>query len=284
MPSSSGIIRHARRPCGWIAPGPAPAAPVEQRDAWPQAGEDLCYLTGEWRILQRVGGHRWSLDDLVTAWVAATERRAAPPDRILDLGSGIGAVLLMLAWRLPRARLVGIEAQAVSLDLARRSLLWNGAADRCEMRLGDFRDPATLPERRAFELITGTPPYLPRGTATESPRIQWGPCHIEHRGGIEAYCHAAAGALAPHGWFVSCAGGGQGARVETAATAAALMITRRVDVIPRAGKNVLFSVYVMRPPGAGERLHVEPPLIVRDAAGQRTDRFRALRSQMGMPP
>jgi tRNA1(Val) A37 N6-methylase TrmN6 len=41
---------------------------------------------------------------------------------VLDLGCGIGSVLLMLAWRFPDAAVVGVEAQALSLDLARRSI------------------------------------------------------------------------------------------------------------------------------------------------------------------
>jgi len=59
---------------------------------WPQPGEDLCYLTGAWRILQRLDGHRWSLDDLVTAWVAAAACRHTAPRDVTDLGCGIGAV------------------------------------------------------------------------------------------------------------------------------------------------------------------------------------------------
>ena len=116
----------------------------------PRAGEDLCYLAGDWRILQQTAGHRWSLDDLVTAWVAAEVAAPRPPARFLDLGCGIGTVLMLLAWRFPAARGVGIEAQPASVDLARRSLAWNDAATRCEVRCGDFRDAvARCPKQRS---------------------------------------------------------------------------------------------------------------------------------------
>src|SRR3990172_8119041 len=129
MPSI-GIIREPRRPPGWQPPGPPPGCAADRPDLWPRPGEDLCYLAGEWRILQRLDGHRWSLDDLVTAWVAADEMGAEPPGQMVDLGCGIGAVLLLLAWRWPALRAVGIEAQAASVELARRSLTWNGAEER----------------------------------------------------------------------------------------------------------------------------------------------------------
>ena len=277
MATFAGIVRPARRPPGWVSPGPTPPGPTGP-ELWPQDGEDLCYLAGDWRILQRTDGHRYSLDDLVTAHYATTVAEA--PVRPLDLGCGIGSVLLFVAWRFPSATCVGVEAQAVSAAMARRSVAWNGAHERVEVRLGDFRDPTVI--AGAFDLVTGTPPYFPRGTGVESDRLQRGPCRFEHRGGVEAYCAAAARLLAPGAPFVACAPSNQHARVHAAASAAGLHLFRWRDVVPRAGKAPLFSVFAMRRE-AGPVV-VDPPLVVRDERGQRTEDFIALRAAMGMPP
>ena len=282
MPSTRGIVRAARRPPGWCAPGPPPAVQLDRPELWPQPGEELCYLTGDWRILQRRRGHRWSLDDLVTAWCAAQLGAAAPPRRIADLGCGIGAVLLMLAWRFPSARCVGVEAQAASAALARRSAAWNGAAQRCDVRIGDLRDPAVFPEGAVFDLMTGTPPYVPRGSGREPSRELQAACHIEQRGGIEAYCRAAARLLASEGCFVACHAGSQIRRAESAAADAGLAIVRRIDVVPRLGKAALFAVYAMQR-AAAQRPPIVSELVVRDEQGQWTAAFRALRGDMGMP-
>ena len=218
----------------------------------------------------------------MTAWVAAQQVTDQPPSCIADLGCGIGAVLLLLAWRFPGARALGVEAQAVSVELARRSIAWNGVADRCAVVRGDLRDPMLRPG--AFELVSGTPPYLPPGTATESRRIQVGASHVEHRGGIEAYAIAAAPLLAPGGVFVACAAGAHGERVAAAATAVALTVERRLDVVPRAGKATLFSVYAMRRRADAQAFRSQPPLVVRDERGHRTPDFRNVRRAMGMPP
>jgi tRNA1(Val) A37 N6-methylase TrmN6 len=198
-------------------------------------------------------------------------------------------VLLMMAWRFPGARVLGIEAQALSAALARRSLAWNGVEDRCVVLDGDLRDP--LPAHpwtgERFELITGTPPYFPVGTGVESDRVQRGPCRFEHRGGIEAYCNGAAARLAPGGVFVACAAAPQAERVRAAAAAAGLRIDRWRDVVPRAGKAPLLSLFSMRAAPAGQPpppAIVEPALIVREADGRRTDEFVAVRADMGMPP
>ena len=277
-----GIVRRARRPPGWRAPGPPPHVPADRGELWPGRDEDLCHLAGDWRILQNVHGHRWSLDDLVTAWCAA-EAVGAAPRRLVDLGCGIGSVLLLLAWRFPDARCVGIEAQASSVALARRSAAWNGAAGRCDVRRGDLRDLAAVAEAAGVDLVTGTPPYLPPGSATRSSMPQRGACRIEDRGGIEDYCAAAARLLAPGAPFVVCAAAGQHARVAAAAASAGLAPGTRLDVVPRDGKEPLFAVHVMTR-GATRSPHVLAPLVVRHADGRRTEAFRSLRVAMGMPP
>jgi tRNA1(Val) A37 N6-methylase TrmN6 len=294
--AAGGIVRPARRPSGWEAQGPRPRGASGDPDLEPRVGEDLCYLAGDWRIFQRLDGHRWSLDDLATAHYAARaiEERAragfsggAPvqkPEAFVDLGCGIGAVLLLLAWRFPAAHGVGIEAQAVSVALARRSVRWNGAAERMALIEGDLRSAPSCVGSATFDLVTGTPPYLPAGTASESERIQRGPCRIEHRGAIEDYCIAARGLLTPGGRFVVCAGGPGGERGEAAGRAAGLALERCRPVVPRSGKSPLFWLYSFALDGSADATAVEPALVVRDARGRRTDEFAALRSDMGMPP
>jgi tRNA1Val (adenine37-N6)-methyltransferase len=282
----AGVVRRARRPLGWVASGPAPRGPAGETDLQPRAGEDLCYLSGDWRILQRLDGHRWSLDDLVTAHYAvrsASALAAGAPERFADLGCGIGTVLLLLAWRFPLARGVGVEAQELSVALARRSTRWNGAADRVEVRSGDLREARSWPEGAVFDLVTGTPPYLPPGTASESARAQRGPCRIEHRGGVEDYCVAAAALLAPGARFVTCAGGATSDRALAAGRQAGLVAECSRAVVPRAGKAALFWLLRFGRRDELEHSTVEPPLVVRDESGRRTEEFAELREEMGMP-
>jgi tRNA1Val (adenine37-N6)-methyltransferase len=279
-----GMIRHARRPPGWRAAGPPPRLPEDRAELWPGPDEDLCWLAGDWRILQRTDGHRFSLDDLVTAHTAATLMADRPPGRLLDLGCGIGSVLLFLAWRFPDADATGVEAQAISAGMACRSIRWNGVGDRVRVREGDFRESAVTGDLGTFDLITGTPPYFPPGTGLESDHVQRGPCRFEHRGGVEAYCDAAVPRLAPGAPLVLCAAPGQVDRLLTHAPAAGLRVERRRDVIPRTGKAPLFSVFVLRAGTSVGAPILDPPLVSRDAAGQRTPDLRAVRADMGMPP
>lgn len=276
MSSVPSSVPAPRRPSGWRAPGPPPAAPADRADLWPGAGEDLVHLSGDWRLLQKRNGHRWSLDDLATAWFAAAQCGDAPA-RVLDLGCGIGAVLLLLAWRFPDARCLGVEAQVASVALARRSIAWNGVEARCAVAGADLR---ALPTAATFDLVTATPPYLPPGTGMIPRRAQQEGCHFEARGGIESYCTAAAAVLAPDGIFAACHS--DVARTAAAARAAGLDVRDWQPVVPRAGKAPLFAVFACAP-GGGELPAGRPPLVVRDGNGQWTPEFRAVRTAMGMP-
>lgn len=283
----------ARRPRDWIAPGPRPRGDQGRRELLPASDEDHAYLTGDYRIFQLRDGHRWSLDDFATAWIALAEaRRHARVTRFLDLGCGIGSVLMMIAWGLPQAEGIGVEAQARSASMARRSLAWNGADDRCRVESGDLRSVAEDPSfAGAFDLVTGTPPYIPVGRGTESEKAQRGPCCFETRGGIEAYAEAAARALAPGGLFVACVGtqGGPVDRGDRAARAQGLAIVRRVAFVPRETKPALFWVYAMKRARDASFAETARGAIVerfrvRDAAGEITPEMHAARRDMGFPP
>jgi tRNA1(Val) A37 N6-methylase TrmN6 len=235
-------------------------------------------LSGDWRIFQKLEGHRWSVDDLVTAWTATEQfdaLRRGGPVRALDLGCGLGSVLLMVAWKAPDFDVTGVEAQPERAAMARRSIAWNGADTRCRVLDGDLRDLA-LGQR--FELITGTPPYFPRGTGTEAEAEHVSACRFEHRGGVEAYLAAAERHLAPGGTFVMCAGSIEDERVLATQTPLALRGVRHL--VPRVGKAPLVTVWrYAREPGDVSR----DELIVRDERGQWTEAFRGVRRALGLP-
>lgn len=235
-------------------------------------------ITASFRLTQRRRGHRFSVDDLATAHEAV---HAAPAARtFLDLGCGIGSVLLMTAWRLDGARGFGIEAQDVSFGLARRNVDDNGLAGRVQLFHGDLRDVTRAWSHGPCELVTGTPPYLPVGTASPSPDPQRAACRIELRGGIEDYLAAAARVLATDGVVVACADGRAPERVLRGAEAAALVPVRRLDVVPRAGKAPLFSVWTCARASRGPLDH--QVLVMRDERGERTDGSLALRRTFGL--
>lgn len=233
-------------------------------------------LAGDWRIWQLRRGHRFSADDLLTAWMAANVAPSAR--RLADIGAGIGSVGLMTLWRMhPEATLIAVEAQEVSHLLMRRTVETNGLGARGEQRLGDLRDPASLPEV-GFDLVTGSPPYIPLGKGVVSPVPQRAGARMELRGTIFDYAQTAARVLGQDGVFVVCFAAAD-PRGEAAIDAAGLHLRARRDVVFRPGQAPLITLLVAdRGGGPTDR---QPHLHIRDEAGAWTDEYLSLREEMG---
>lgn len=237
-------------------------------------------IAGSFRIWQRRHGHRYSLDDVLTAHVAAQAMPYA--SRVLELGSGVGSVLLMLCHKLPRARFTAIEAQRNSFALLRRNVAENGLSERVALLHGDLRYLLDRTRYGQFDLISGTPPYVPPGHATPSPDSQRRFARQELRGGVEAYVACAARMLAPEGRVVLCADARTPERVERAARAAGLAVSARLDALPRAHKAPLFSVFTL---DAGDRSAApcaHRTFVARTPDGARSDAYHALREFFGL--
>lgn len=129
------------------------------------AGEPVAYITGRrafWNIELEVGpGVLIPRPDSETLIAAAVEHfgKEAGPDRILDLGTGPGTLLLAALDQWPRATGMGVDASEVALDYARANARRLGLAHRAYFRRGNWA--AGITER--FDLVLCNPPYVATG-------------------------------------------------------------------------------------------------------------------------
>ncbi len=242
-------------------------------------------LVGTWRLWQRKGGHRTSTDDLLTAWLAvhlARDHGADPPLRYADIGCGIGSVMLMTAHALRPDLTRGFEAQPQSVTMARRSVA--ELPDRLDIEVveSDLRE-LDAEAFGPFDLITGSPPYLPVGTGVMSPDPQRRACRFELRGGVEDYCATAARLLTSDGRFVLVFQTEWDARVLAAAASAGLRLEVRADVRTRAGDDRPFlSVYAFRAAASGVDGGARViEFATRGADGAITPEYLAARQELG---
>lgn len=234
--------------------------------------ETLDHLAGTWRIYQLKGGHRFSADDVLTAWTAA--RVAPQARRILDLGSGLGSVGLLTLWRLPQASLTGVEVQQLSYQLALKTVAHNQLESRVNFLNQDLRQPLELEN---FPLITGSPPYFPLGKATLSPHPQRAAARCELHGDVFDYCRVAAQHLEPSGRFVFVHAAGD-PRPEQAIEQAGLRLLSRQDVLFRSHLTPTVALFVAA--FEGER-NDPPDFVIRDADGNWTEQYLEMRAEMG---
>jgi tRNA1(Val) A37 N6-methylase TrmN6 len=272
---------------GWAKPGPVPPGLASGVTIEPH--ETLDAISGHFRLFQLREGHRFSTDDILAAWYGTTWCPTALT--ALDLGSGIGTVGMICAWRLPSAKFVTVEAQSESIALSKKSACYNGLAGRYEIREGDFRAPEILQVEEKFDLITGSPPYFPPDSGVKSEHPQKLACRFELRGNIDDYCATAAKHLAPGGFFACVFPHEQAqlARTEAAANKSDLVIVRKRPVVFREGGPALIALFgMMRADDLPEwfrgQTWTEPDLIIRAHDGKIHPEYSALKLAIGFPP
>ncbi|HWV12532.1 MAG TPA: peptide chain release factor N(5)-glutamine methyltransferase [Sphingobium sp.] len=124
-------------------------------------GEPIAYITGVrdfWTISLRVTPDvlipRPDTETLIEA--AIEHFRESSPKRILDLGTGSGALLLAALDQWPEASGVGVDRSAAALAVAEGNAEHLCLAGRASFRLGDWAEGMTGP----FDLILANPPYI----------------------------------------------------------------------------------------------------------------------------
>lgn len=172
--------------------------------------------------------------------VLARDGRRMENLRLLDIGTGSGALLLALLSELPHAVGTGTDISADALVAARANAARNGLADRCQFVACDIAAAVI----GSYDLIVSNPPYITSSDIDalalevrgHDPRIA-----LDGGGdGLDAYRAIAGEArrlLAPGGWLIVELGAGQKPFVHSLFTNAELVVDGvRVDLagMPRA--------------------------------------------------
>ena len=169
------------------------------------------------------------------------ERQASHQLRIVDIGTGSGAILLALLHDIPGAFGVGTDLSLTALKTARDNAAALGLADRASFVACSYA--AAL--RGPFDLVVSNPPYIPSAEIPKlSIEVREHDPHLALDGGNDGYdayralIPQAAERLAPGGALIVEVGQGQARNIETLMTAAALVVDRppKADLagIPRA--------------------------------------------------
>jgi release factor glutamine methyltransferase len=170
-----------------------------------RGGEPVAYITGE----REFYGLAFEVSPAVLIPRPETELLVEkalevlrPGDRVLDLGTGSGAIAVAIAQQRPDISMVACDASAAALDVASANVSRHGV--KVELMESDWFSAV---EGR-FNVIVGNPPYI----ASEDPHLKEGDLRFEPRGAldagpvgiecIEAIGKAARNHLVPGGWLL----------------------------------------------------------------------------------
>jgi len=201
-----------------------------------QQGEPLAYLTGRkefWSVELEV-----SPDVLIprpeTELLVAQALELGLPDqtRILELGTGSGAIAIALGGERPDWTITATDISSAALDIARKNILKQG---RSNIRLAQGHWYEAVPHGHKYQLILSNPPYV----AADDPHLledglPWEPPQALGAGSdgladLRTIISAAPAHLLPAGWLLVEHGFDQGRAVRKLFTKAGFtrVLTRR---------------------------------------------------------
>ncbi|MGA2539413.1 MAG: peptide chain release factor N(5)-glutamine methyltransferase [Terracidiphilus sp.] len=129
------------------------------------AGEPVQYIVGEqefyglpFRVTPDVLIPRLETEHLVEKTLELAERFEQP--RIVDVGTGSGAIAVALAHWLPLAQITAVDISIGALTVADKNAKRNGLVDRVRFIESDLL-AAVANER--FDIVVSNPPYVPSG-------------------------------------------------------------------------------------------------------------------------
>ena len=109
-----------------------------------------------YRIIQNPEKFCFGMDAVLLTGFAGAKRG----EQLLDLGTGTGIIPLLMEAKYHYSHLTGLEIQAESADMAARSVMLNGLADKIEIVTGDIRAGDRIFPSASFDCITCNPPYM----------------------------------------------------------------------------------------------------------------------------
>lgn len=168
----------------------------------------VAHLTGRkefWSLALKVSPDvltpRPDTETLVQVALSALPAREAPA-RLLDVGTGSGAVALALLSERPKLMAVATDISPAALAVARENVETHAAGDRLELREGSLFGPVA---GEHFDVIVSNPPYLADAEAPDlAPELAFEPRAALFAGPdgtelLRALVAGAPGFLAPSG-------------------------------------------------------------------------------------
>lgn len=199
--------------------------------------------------------------------------KAKPGDSVLDLGTGTGIIPILLSAKTQAGKLIGLEIQPESAEMAGRSVALNALSERVQIVTGDIREARMLFGASVFDVVTCNPPYMIADHGIPNPADEKTIARHEVLCTLEDVVSQASAVLKPGGHFYLVHRPFRLAEIITKMCAHRLEPKRMRLVYPYADKEpVMVLLEGVR--GGRPRMTVEKPLIIYREPGVYSEELR----------
>ncbi len=214
----------------------------------------------------------------VDAVLLADFCRAKEGDNVCELGSGNGAVSLIISAKYHPAHITGAELQKDPYELSVESAKLNGLQDRVEFLNCDILDLKGKLRCASMDLVVTNPPYIEKGRGFISCENPQSLARHESTACLADFINEAARLLKCGGRLCMVHRPYRLPDITECARAAGLEPKKLVPVAPRKGEpsNIILIECIK---GAGKGLQVMAELVIREADGSFTEELKRIYSR-----
>lgn len=109
-----------------------------------------------YKIIQNKEKFCFGMDAVLLSSFAMTREG----EKCIDLGTGTGIIPILMEAKWQGSDYTGLEIQSESVDMARRSVEYNGLAEKIRIVEGDIKSASTIFKKASFDVVTSNPPYM----------------------------------------------------------------------------------------------------------------------------
>ena len=153
------------------------------------------FLNGKLQILQKKKGYRFSVDAILLSQFVKIRKN----ERVIDLGTGCGILLLLLSHTTKAHSFVGVEIQKGLVECAQKNVFLNHLDGRISILSQDFRElKGTFPPG-SFDVVLSNPPYRKHQSGRINPSVEKAVARHEIKGTLQDLISTASYLLPPKG-------------------------------------------------------------------------------------
>ena len=217
------------------------------------------------KIIQSSSTPCFSIDAVLLADFVPARSNA----RIIELGSGTGIIPLLLAQKMPTAKISGIEIIAEMCSQAQRSVELNHLTSYIEKIHGDLRDTTQYFGKDSADIIVVNPPYYKKGHGRRNQDDAFAAARVEEYCTLEDIILAAKTLLKPFGELYLILTASRLVELLVLLATSSLNPEKLRIVQPYRDKDANLVLVAARKCGKAS-MQILPPLIVYESKGQYT--------------